>query len=133
MTADGPVLSGQVPDRRTFDRQCRDDGSATVWGAVFALLPVCLSVVVMAYGSAVATRHRAASAADAAALAAASRIALGMGDACATAGKVAEAQGSSLVTCTLRAEFADVEAESRPPLLLRPFGAARAPARGGPR
>lgn len=124
----GPALSG-----RSWDVRHGEEGSATVWVAVWSLLPVCLAMVMLAYGAAVATRHRAAAAADSAALSAAIHAAVGQGNACAEARRTAEEQGASLVTCVLRAEFADVVAESRPPLLLRPFGTARVAARAGPR
>ncbi len=112
-----------------------EEGSGTVWVAVWSLLPVCLAMVMLAYGAAVATRHRAAAAADSAALSAAYQASVGGqgNNPCAVARQVAAEHGASLTACSLNAEFADVVAESRPPLLLRPFGTARVAARAGPR
>ncbi|MDI2127926.1 Rv3654c family TadE-like protein [Yinghuangia seranimata] len=112
-----------------------DSGSATVWAAVWALVPVWAVLVVLAYGGAVGARHRAASAADAAALAAATQAGLGAAEAeaCAAAGRLAERHRAVLVGCTVRSGFADVVAEVRPVRPLDRFGAARVPARAGPR
>ncbi|WP_436787866.1 Rv3654c family TadE-like protein, partial [Yinghuangia sp. YIM S10712] len=99
-----------------------DTGSATVWAAVWALLPLCLAMLVLAYGAAVGTRHRAATAADAAALAAAAEADRGQSKACAAARTVAEAQNATVVHCIVRSGFADIVAEARPPPLLGVFG-----------
>ncbi|MYW04677.1 pilus assembly protein TadG-related protein, partial [Streptomyces sp. SID3343] len=58
-------------------RRRADEGSATVWVVALALIPVCAAVFVLAVAGAVAARHRAAGAADLAALAAAARVAGG--------------------------------------------------------
>ncbi|MEU4150934.1 Rv3654c family TadE-like protein [Streptomyces sp. NPDC026659] len=87
-----------------------DQGSATVWslGAV-AVLCVVFGAV-LALGHAVAVRHRAAGAADLAALAAADHWAEGGAAACARAERVATAQGARLVRCVISGEVSDVSA-----------------------
>ncbi|MER6983479.1 Rv3654c family TadE-like protein [Streptomyces carpinensis] len=104
-----------------------DRGSATVWsvGAI-ALLCVVFGVG-LALGQAVVTRHRAAGAADLAALAAADHWAEGRAAACARADRVARAQGTGLVRCAIVGDTSDVTAESK----RGPFS-GRARARAGP-
>ncbi|MFI1533554.1 Rv3654c family TadE-like protein [Streptomyces anandii] len=104
-----------------------DRGSATVWsvGAI-ALLCVVFGVG-LALGQAVVTRHRAAGAADLAALAAADHWAEGRAAACARADRVARAQDTHLVRCAVVGEVSDVTATSR----RGPFR-AEARARAGP-
>ncbi|MFF3910916.1 Rv3654c family TadE-like protein [Streptomyces sp. NPDC001848] len=89
-----------------------DRGSATVW--VVCLLGAMCAVfgVLLAQGEVVLARHRAAGAADLAALAAADHWTDGGGKACATAGRVARAQGSRLVRCALVGAVSDVTAAS---------------------
>lgn len=123
-----PGLTGDLP--RDLPR---DAGSATVWTAVWALLPAFLACVALMFGAAVATRHRAAAAADAAALAAASHADLGFTEACNAARRITRAHDTTLTTCTVRSGFADVVVEARPPPLLSLYGPARALARAGPR
>ncbi|MFC8674116.1 Rv3654c family TadE-like protein [Streptomyces griseorubiginosus] len=67
---------------------------------------------VLAFGQAVVVRHRAAGAADLAALAAADHWADGPGVACARAEEVARAQGTRLVRCGMVGEISDVTAAS---------------------
>jgi secretion/DNA translocation related TadE-like protein len=103
-----------------------DRGSATVWsvGAI-ALLCVVFGVG-LALGQAVVAGHRAAGAADLAALAAADHWAEGRAAACAHADQVARAQGARLVRCVIVGDVSDVTAaSSRGPL------AARVRARAG--
>ncbi|GAB3166595.1 hypothetical protein GCM10027162_01400 [Streptomyces incanus] len=64
--------------------------------------------VVLTLGQAVVVRHRAAGGADLAALAAADRWMDGTAAACARAGRVAGAQGTRLVRCTVEGEVSDV-------------------------
>jgi secretion/DNA translocation related TadE-like protein len=68
---------------------------AVVWGAAMSATTV---------GAAVVARHRAESAADLAALAAARATALGGGDACAEAGRVANAVEAVLLDCVPAAD-----------------------------
>jgi secretion/DNA translocation related TadE-like protein len=95
-------------------------------------LPVCLALAVLAFGAAVGARHRAAAAADTAALAAAARADFGPAEACAAARAIAREQGATLVRCVLRGGFADVTAQARASAVLRRFGPAQVPARAGP-
>ncbi|MFE9633209.1 Rv3654c family TadE-like protein [Streptomyces sp. NPDC006463] len=88
----------------------RDRGSATVWGALVATVLGAVFGGVLLLGQAVVARHRAAAAADLAALAAAATWAHGPETACAAARRVARAQGASLGACTVRGEVAEVTA-----------------------
>ena len=110
----------------------RDRGSATVWLAGLAALIGLATFAALVQGSAVIARHRAATAADLAALAAAVRVPDGAAAACATARAVAARNGGSLTRCVLSGD--DVEVEVTRPLVLRGLGswAAMASARAGP-
>lgn len=92
--------------------RCSDRGSATVW-AVGAVAVLCVVFgALLAMGQATVIRHRAAGAADLAALAAADHWAEGTDAACATAERVTRAQGARLVRCTIEGETSDVKAAS---------------------
>lgn len=110
----------------------RDHGSASVWvaGGLAALL-VLVSLII-GVGAAAVTRHRAASAADLAALAAAAHASSGQEQACARARWVAHQMRVQLTGCRLRGWDAVVEVAARPPDLLVGFGSASAHARAGP-
>ncbi|MFF5801836.1 Rv3654c family TadE-like protein [Streptomyces sp. NPDC012746] len=110
----------------TTDR-CRERGSATVWGALVTTVLVAVFGGVLLLGQAVVARHRAAAAADLAALAAAASWAHGPETACATAMRVARAQGATLTSCTLRGEISEISARAP----TGPFAPA-ATARAGP-
>jgi secretion/DNA translocation related TadE-like protein len=90
-----------------------DRGSATVWTALVATTLCAVFGAVLALGQAVAARHRAAGAADLAALAAAGHALRGPVDACALAVAVAAAQGAEVARCALSGEVADVTARAR--------------------
>ncbi|MFF3817224.1 Rv3654c family TadE-like protein [Streptomyces bluensis] len=79
-------------------------------GAI-ALLCVIFGAL-LAMGQAVVIRHRAAGAADLAALAAADHWTQGTDAACAMAERVARAQGTRLVRCEIVGETSDVRAAS---------------------
>ncbi|MFG2789927.1 Rv3654c family TadE-like protein [Streptomyces sp. NPDC048419] len=104
-------MPGRRRRRWAYERD-GDRGSATVWslGAI-AVLCVVFGVV-LALGQAVVVRHRAAGAADLAALAAADHWADGGPAACARAGRQARTQGSRLVRCVVVGEISDVTAAS---------------------
>ena len=85
----------------------RDRGSMTVWAAAVLALVGLSSGVALTYGTAVVGRHRAETAADLAALAAAVRATDGDAGACATASAVAAGNGGVLRGC--RVVGADVE------------------------
>ena len=76
--------------------------------------------------------HRAAAAADLAALAAADSALLGPAEACARAAAVATGSGARLVSCTVVDGVSDVSTGARLPVALRRFGTATARARAGP-
>ncbi|MFD3483644.1 Rv3654c family TadE-like protein [Streptomyces sp. NPDC058665] len=90
----------------------RDRGSATVWAAMATTALCAVFAVVLAMGQAVVARHRAGSAADLAALAAAGHALRGAEAACARAAEVAGAQGAEVVRCALAGEIADVTARA---------------------
>ncbi|EPD56397.1 helicase/secretion neighborhood TadE-like protein [Streptomyces sp. HGB0020] len=110
-----------------------DRGSATVW-SVGAIAVLCVVFgVVLALGQAVAIRHRAAGAADLAALAAADHWADGRRAACARAERLARAQGSRLVRCVVVGEISDVTAASGRGPFAAEVRARAGPAGPGPR
>jgi secretion/DNA translocation related TadE-like protein len=93
-------------------RSFSDRGSATVWtvGAITVLCAVFGAVLAM--GQAVVVRHRAAGAADLAALAAADHWRDGGAAACARADRVARAQSARLVRCAVEGQISDVTTAS---------------------
>lgn len=96
-------------------------------GAVAAVLSGLLL-----FAAAVVTRHRAESAADLAALAAAGAAVAGEEQACAEARWVTEQMGVDLRSCRLSGWNAQVEVTAAPPAALSLFGPAAARARAGP-
>lgn len=109
-----------------------DDGSATIWtvGAIALLLIVLLFVLTAA--TVVTTRHRAESAADLAALAAARQAAAGTQSACAQANQLAARTDVTVTACRIQGWDAYVEVDARLPADLQRFGAVHARARAGP-
>ncbi|MER7580740.1 Rv3654c family TadE-like protein [Kitasatospora sp. NPDC097691] len=123
-------------ERATAGGRGPDTGSATVWLLALAMLGTAVFAATIAIGSVVAARHRAESAADLAALAAADRLLLDADGGCARAAGIAGAQGADLVSCTVdrSADAVDVVAEvkvGRLPVRVL-VGPARARARAGP-
>lgn len=116
----------------TTTAKANDRGAATLWaaGGIAAVLVVTIAVVWAAV--AVNTRHRAAAAADLAALAAASRAIHGERPACARARWVADRMRTTLKSCRLTGWDALVEVTATPPTVLASFGPAEARARAGP-
>lgn len=113
-------------------KRSNDRGSSTVWtvggiGVVTAVLTGLLW-----FAAVVVTRHRAQSAADLAALAAASKAVAGEDRACDAARWVAEQMEVALRSCRLSGWDALVEVVEPPPIELVPFGSAAARARAGP-
>ncbi|OZE99905.1 Rv3654c family TadE-like protein [Rhodococcoides fascians] len=112
--------------------ESQDKGSVTVTAA-FALTALLVVVIAVVHvGSAVGARHRAQSAADLAALAAAGALDRGVVDACATGRDVVERVGGSVSTCTV--EGWDVVVEVTVSVTLGRLGIrdAVASARAGP-
>lgn len=83
-----------------------------MWGVVVATVLVAVFGGVLLLGQAVVARHRAAAAADLAALAAAATWAHGPEAACATAIRVAAAQGARATGCVVSGEVAEVRARA---------------------
>jgi secretion/DNA translocation related TadE-like protein len=82
----------------TIEPGRRDTGSASIWVLACAALVMVVAMVVVLRTTAVIARHRAESAADEAALAAATQI--GRSDqACPAAAAVARANGARLLSC----------------------------------
>jgi secretion/DNA translocation related TadE-like protein len=111
---------------------CRDRGSVTIWAAALAGLIWLSCSAALLYGGAVTGRHRAETAADLAALAAAVQVPDGAPAACARAATVAAGNGGSLRGCRLVGD--DVEVEVSRPVRLGGLGVrtAHARARAGP-
>ncbi|OZC33694.1 Rv3654c family TadE-like protein [Gordonia polyisoprenivorans] len=116
-------------------RLARDDrGYATVAAAGVIVGVVSVLVMVVYVGAAVIARHRAQSAADLAALAAAIDHVSGDADACATARELIDDQRSAVVLRRCRTDGTDVVVEVGVPITLGLFGSrdASAAARAGP-
>jgi secretion/DNA translocation related TadE-like protein len=77
----------------------RDAGSGTLWVVGLVALVGTLAGVVLLLGAVAVARHRAATAADLAALAAAARLPLEPAAACPAARRVAVAHGARLASC----------------------------------
>jgi secretion/DNA translocation related TadE-like protein len=115
------------------NRLSGERGSATVWVLGLSAVLTVLGLAVVLFGAAAVARHRAGSAADLAALAAAGRAVTGDPGACTTAAQVAAANGAEMTACTVDAS-AVVEVEVRVPVRLAVLGerSATARARAGP-
>jgi secretion/DNA translocation related TadE-like protein len=122
------VSQAEQPDRVTDQ-----EGSATV-----LILGICLAAFVLlaavgGLGVAAVARHRAQSAADLAALAAADVLAGGSGGLpCTAASRVVAANGGDLAGCEVSGQVVEVAVLSRPPGPIGRLGLARARARAGP-
>jgi secretion/DNA translocation related TadE-like protein len=98
----------------------------------FASVLALVGALAASVGAVAVARHRAASAADLAALAAADRALDGPGPACAAAEVAAGAVGASLELCTISGDIADVVAAVRPGGAIGSWGVARSHSRAGP-
>ena len=107
-------------------------GSATVLAAVMLVVLVVVSLGGIAVGSAVIARHRAQSAADLGALAAAGRLAAGQDAACAWATSVAQRMGGSVTSCVVEDLDVVVSVGVAAHLGRWGVGTASAAARAGP-
>lgn len=110
----------------------RDDGSATVVGCCAVGVLVVITAALLHIGSAVSARHRAQSAADLSALAAAGSLDGGVEEACTAATELAVRMHSAVESCVV--EGWDVVVTVRVPVMLSTLGVrdARAAARAGP-
>lgn len=109
-----------------------DRGSATVWAVGGIGMIVALLTALLWFAAAVVARHRAGSAADLAALAAAGAAVAGERRACDEARWVTAHMGAELRSCRLSCWDALVEVVVPPPVVSRPFGSVAARARAGP-
>ncbi|QVQ50363.1 flp pilus-assembly TadE/G-like family protein [Spiractinospora alimapuensis] len=89
----------------------RDRGSGTIWVLTWCVLVWFVALTFVLLGSVRVDRHRAATAADLAALATAQRDARGASTPCAAAEEVAAANDAELVECTVRGTVADITVE----------------------
>lgn len=83
---------------RRSDPRADDRGSASIWVCACAALVMVMSYAYVLRGEAVLGRHRAESAADLAALAAAGQIGVGA-DPCGAAARIATANSATLSAC----------------------------------
>jgi secretion/DNA translocation related TadE-like protein len=109
-----------------------DRGSATVWALTVVSVLAAAVAAGLSVGAVVLTRHRAAGAADVAALTAAARVVDGATAACEQARAAAEADGGRLIRCTIEGAVGVVSVEVAPPAWLGWLGAAVARSRAGP-
>jgi len=107
-------------------------GSATVLVLAMAALLALVAVLLSALGAVAVTRHRAASTADLAALAAADVAVRGADVACAAAARAAVRGAAELQDCRVDGDVVEVVVVQRPGGVLGRLGAARAVARAGP-
>ena len=108
-------------------------GSAAVLVLAACSVLVLLGAVAAALAAVGVARHRAASAADLAALAAADRALQGERSACDRARRAATAVGAEVAACRLDGDDAVVTVRVEPTGRLAALGAASATARAGPR
>jgi len=109
-----------------------DEGAATIWALIVLLLIWALAAVCAVETTAVQVRHRAAAAADAAALAAASPGGLDGPAGCASARRAAARLGAELMGCELIGPYATVTVRMSPPAPIRWAGRVTERARAGP-
>ncbi len=110
----------------------REQGSATVLVLACGVLLSLAAAVLTSLAAVGVARHRAGTAADLAALAAASRALAGEPAACEEARAVASDVDAELRSCTVVGRTAEVEVEVRPPGRIGELGTARSRARAGP-
>jgi len=109
-----------------------DEGSATVLVLAATTVIVLLTGALVGVGMAITTRHRAALAADVAALAAAASVAEGEAAACSGATAAAERDGAVVVFCSVAGAVASVRTRVKAPAWILWAGAAEGRARAGP-
>lgn len=109
-----------------------DRGSASVLVLALASVLALVAALVAGAGAVAIARHRAASAADLAALAAADRALDGPAAACSAAGRAVAAVSASLDRCVLEDDVADVVVSVRPGGAIGSWGVARSHSRAGP-
>ena len=120
---------GSGPNRRAAEPAEAGFATLVVLGLAGALLA--FGGLLASLGAVAVARHRAAAAADLAALAAAGHMLEGTERACRVASALAHGQGATLVSCASDGTTVTVVAEVRPPGHLGRLGAARSIARAG--
>jgi len=113
-------------------RRPADQGSATLWAVGGIAVLFLAAAMVLTVGGVVQTRHRATSAADLAALAAAVGVADGDTGACGRAAWVADRMRVRLTGCRLVGWNAQVEVSAALPDALGGFGQVTAHSMAGP-
>jgi secretion/DNA translocation related TadE-like protein len=114
-------------------RRAVDRGSGTVLAITVVLVILAAGGLAAALAQAVEVRHRAAVAADAGAIAAASRLADGTSGACAVAARVVSADRADLQSCTAVGSVVTVTVQVAAKLpWLGPVQTVRLNARAGP-
>jgi secretion/DNA translocation related TadE-like protein len=108
-----------------------DRGAAGIWVLCVYAGTLTFVVSMLAWGVALGSRHRAVTAADLSALAAAERLLDGNGQPCAVARRVASAQGARLSQCVVEAQTVLVVAEVAGSIGRLVLPTARARARAG--
>jgi secretion/DNA translocation related TadE-like protein len=127
------VSATAVSQAEQPDRAPGQEGSATVLVIGICLAAFVLLAALGGLGGAAVARHRAQSAADLAALAAADVLVGGSGGSpCAAAGRVVAANGGDLGSCEVSGQVVEVTVLGRPPGPIARLGLARARARAGP-
>ncbi len=111
---------------------CDERGAATVFAVALIAVLIGLMTGAAAVGAAVIGRHRAQSAADLAALAAAGALVSGPGQSCSRAADVAEAMGSRVGQCSVRQLDVVVDVEVPVRFGRWNLGVAHGQARAGP-
>ena len=109
-----------------------DDGVATVWAAAAVAVLTTVLAVCLHLGAALLGRHRAESAADLAALAAAQEAVRGEALACRRAAEIAASAGGAVVRCRLVGWSALVEVRVPVPFALPGLDVASGQAMAGP-
>lgn len=107
-------------------------GFASIAVAGLLLVLLAVSSLVAVLGAVAVARHRAASAADLSALAAAAHALEGTGPACRAAAHIAQRQGARVRACWVEGLAVVVEVSVRPSGPLGSHGEARAISRAGP-
>ncbi|MEU6861551.1 Rv3654c family TadE-like protein [Glycomyces sp. NPDC046736] len=123
-----PDPPGHGPEKAN----AQERGSATVLAAGVTAALVLMAIGFTAVGQATAARHRAQGAADAAALAGATKVLIGEGEACAAARAMAEDASVEFVDCRVDGLEITVRVHATPSGLPAAFGPARATSRAGP-
>lgn len=122
-------MTQQLGRRRA--RSAADQGFVTVAMLALTAVVLALGAFLVALGEVQVVRHRAAAAADLAALAGGRHLLEGAAAPCSAARQVAVAQQARILACTSTGRAVTVRVEVRPAGLLGRYGGASATARAG--